>query len=777
MKDSRLGIDSVRKDSWVKVNGEAKYTSDLLKSDLLHARILTSTVAHGRIKSINIEKAIYSSGVKTVITGDFSPVLTGPMVYDWSPLAREKVRYFGEPVALVVANSEEEAAHALKKIEISYDKLPIVNSIEDSLNLSSLVHENLANYYYPATHIYPVHNSNIIDHVKIRKGFMNAGWKESEIILESKFFIPQSDHIAMETRNSTCEILSDGSVIIETSTQAPFAVREELSKAFSIPEGKIMVKTPYVGGGFGGKATVQLEFLAYLASASVGGKKVRIANTREEDIMSSPVKLSSEARMKIGATRDGVIKALECTYFIDCGAYADTGPRMAKSIAAGSSGPYNIENIHCDSYSLYTNHPYATSYRGFGYVTSTFAIERMIDKLAAKLDIDPIEIRIINAIKENDLTPTQVKSTYDNTGDLRKCLMRLRELMKWDDGRIIERDGKIISQGVSSLWKTSNSPTNATSGLVLTLNTDGSININFGATEIGPGMKTSVAMIVAEKMKMDVDRIHVVMDVDTRSAPKHWKTVASMTTYMVGNAAIKAADDLITQLKQLGSIVLKCMPEDLEVGNERVYSKVDKDKFLEFTNIVHGYKYDDGSSIWGQIIAQGNFIFKNLSPLNPDTGKGKPGESWTVGAQGVEIEYDPKEYTYRLLRAFSVIDAGKVIHPKISKGLIMGGMSMGFGLATREEFKFNSEGILENTSLRTYKLMRYGENPEYIVELIETPQISGPFGARGIGEHGILGIPSAFANAMSKAVGRDFDSLPIYPELIWKTKEEVHDTL
>lgn len=442
---------------------------------------------------------------------------------------------------------------------------------------------------------------------------------------------------------------------------------------------------------------------------------------------------------------------------------------MAKSIASGCSGPYNIENIHCDSYSVYTNHSYVTSFRGFGYVTNTFCIERIIEKLAERLNIDPIEIRIKNSIKENDLSPTQDKITLSNTGDLNSCISRLKELMKWDEGRrIVTKEGRIIAKGISCLWKTSNSPTNATSGVILTLNTDGSINLNFGATEIGPGMKTSVAMILAEKMKMDIDRIHVFMGVDTQVTPKHWKTVASMTTFMAGNAAIKAANELIRKLQELGAIVMKCQPEDLEVGNEKVYVRENPDLFIEFKNIVHGYKYEDGESIWGQMISSGSYIFRHLIPLDKETGRGKTGVSWTLGSQGVEIEYDPKMHTYRLLKAYTVLDAGRVINPMLARGLIMGGMSMGFGLATREDFLYDNEGILENTSLRTYKVMRYGENPDYFVEFIETPQIDGPFGARGIGEHGILGIPSAFANAISTATGIEFNTMPITPELIWK---------
>lgn len=779
MEDPRIGVDTLRKDAWEKVTGRAKYTGDTITADVLHTRLLTSPYSHALIKNIDTTKALKSCGVKAVITGENLPFLTGSMICDRPIIAREKVRYFGEPVAVVVANSEEEAMRAVHLIEVDYEKLPVVNSIKDAITPEgTLVHRDLGRYYYPGTHIYPKSDSNVMDHVKIRKGDIDTGWEESEVVLEASFSLPQSDHIAMETRNAQAQILPDGTVIIHTSSQAPYGVKEELSKTFKIPEGKIIVRTPYVGGAFGGKATIQLEYIVYLASLAVDGRLVRLANSREQDMMSSPSKIATEAKLKIGATKDGKIKALKCTYMTDCGAYADTGPRMAKSIAASCSGPYNIENIHCDSYSVYTNHCYVTSFRGFGHTTSVFCIERIIEMLAEKLRIDPFKIRLRNAIKENDYTPTQDKVTLNNTGDLSSCLVKLRDAMNWNEGIVTTtEDGKIRAKGISSLWKTSNSPTNATSGAILTLNTDGSINLNFGGVEIGPGMKTTVAMILAEKMKMSVDKIHVFMGVDTQVTPKHWKTVASMTTFMAGNAVIKAADDLIEQLKQLGSIVLKCQPEDLEVANERVYYSSNPDLYINFKNIVHGYKYDGGESIWGQMIASGSYIFSQLKPLDKETGKGKTGVTWTVGAQGVEIEYDPRVHTYRLIKAATVIDGGKIINPKLAKGLIMGGMSMGLGLATREDFLYNTDGIIENTSLRTYKVMRYGENPDYYVDFIETPQIDGPFGTRGIGEHGILGIPSAFANAISAATKTNFNSIPVTSETIWKKLGEQDDTI
>lgn len=768
---SQIGVTTIRKEAWDKVTGNAKYTGDFHFNGSLHARLLTSTHAHALIKKIDTTKAKASKGVRAVITGEYSAVVVGNMINDRRPIAKDKVRYFGEVVALVVADTEAEALAGVNLIEVEYEPLPVVNSIQDAIKKdATIIHEGLGRYAYPSPEVYPIADSNISNHVKIRKGNMEYAWKQSDVVAEYEFSLPQTDHLAMETRNAMCQISPDGTVDIYTSTQSPFGVKEEISTQYGVPEGKVIVHTPFVGGAFGGKASVTVEFLAYLASLAVGGKMVRIANTREVDISTSPSKLGAEGRVKIGATKEGKLTALQCTYYVDHGAYANTGPNMARATATDCSGPYNIENVLCDSYSIYTNHTYATSFRGFGHGVSTFGIEMAMNKLAKKLKIDELELRAINAIKEGDLSPTQSLMTLSNTGDLQKCISRLKELIDWDEGNRIDTDkGTIISKGICCFWKTSSSPTNAGSGVILTCNKDGTINANFGAVEIGPAMKTTIGQIIAEKLKMDIDDIHVYMSVDTRVTPKHWKTVASMSTFMVGNAAINAAEDLITQLKESAAIVLRCDPKYVVIENKRAYVIDDSSKSVDFKELVHGYHYKNSSSIYGELIGRGNYIVQHLLPLDVNTGKGKSGVTWTVGAQGVEIEYNPKIHTYRLLRAITVVDVGKVINPKMAEGVIMSGMSMGFGLATREEFIYNENAILQGTSIRTYKLMHFGEQPKYIVDFIETPQLDGPFGARAIGEHGILGIPAAFTHAIQLATDKGFNKIPISPELIWRT--------
>lgn len=767
-----IGNDVYRKESWDKVTGSARYNDDEPASGVLYGSIVCSTCAHGRIVSIDSSAALKAPGVQSVVTGEYLPVLTGPIIEDMPPIAVKKVRYYGEPVAVVVANSEAQARAAAQMVLVRYEPIEPVNTVSQALTSGTpLIHENLMSYKKAVPNASPESNTNISNRVKIRKGDMAKGWSECAAIVDCSFSIPRRAHAAMETRNARAEILPDGKVIISTASQAPFSIKKMISKYFGVEGGNIIVKTPLVGGGFGGKVSPQLEIIAYIASKSAGGRPVKIVESREEDILTSPCSMGLEARVKLGASRDGIIRAAEITYMVDGGAYADIAPRMAKAVAIDCTGPYNIENVWCDSICVYTNHTFATSFRGFGHGECTFCIERSIDKLANELKMDPMEIRLKSAISPGNLSPTQVKITESNTGNLRKCIEKLRESINWDEGNTIEAGENVVrSKGISCFWKTSNSPPDASSGAILTFNSDGSINLNFGAVECGPGMRTTAAQILAAKMKMNVNRIHVGMDVNTEVSPEHWKTVASMTTFMAGRAIIDAADDLIAQLKSIAAAAMRCHIEDLSVGEEKVYLKDDPSFYIDFKDIIDGYKYPNGNTVGSQIIGKGSYIMRHLSYLDKSTGKGKAGPSWSVGAQGVEVEYDMKKYTYRVIRAVTVIDAGTIVNHKTARGVIMGGMCMGLGMASREELLHDSAARVSNSSFRTYKLMRYGENPEYLVDFIEIPQIDAPFGARGLGEHGLLGMPAALANALSAAARVDFDTIPITPEVIWSKK-------
>jgi CO/xanthine dehydrogenase Mo-binding subunit len=766
-----IGKSVIRKEAFDKVTGRARYTHDQHIAKMLSCKMVISPYGHAKIISIDTSEAWKIHGVRAILAGEAFP-LVGEAIRDRPPIAVEKVRYHGEPVALVVADTPWQAKNAAERIIVHYELLPVVNSPTQAYQKNApLVHERL-DEYKKEDDSHPVPGTNIATHIKIRKGNMEKGWAESETTVEASFSFAPSDHVAMETRCSIAEIQPDGNIHITTSSQAPFMVKKLIADYFGEDIGKIIVDTPLVGGAYGGKAPVQLEILAYLASKAVGGRPVKLLNTREEDILTSPCHIGLDATVKFGADRNGKIKATEIRYLWDGGAYSDKAIDLARAGAVDCTGPYNIENVWCDSYSMYTNHPYPGPYRGFSHSELSFVIERTMDLLAQKLGMDPLEIRYINAIKPGNTTPTRVRLNKSNVGNLQKCIERLRELIKWEEGPIQELNERFIRvKGVSCSWKTSTIDANAPSGVILTFNRDGSINLMSGIVEIGTGTKTVLAQILAERLKMDVDKIHVRMDVDTQTTPEHWKTVASRGTFMAGRATLNAADDVIRQLKEVASCVLRAPKEDLEVANSQVFLRDDPSIAIPFKDIGYGYQYPNGNAIGGQIIGRGNYILRHLTHMNPETGAGKPGPEWTVAAYGVEVEFDRRDFTYRLVKAATVVDIGKVMNEKAALGQVMGAMSMGLAFAGRETFYFDDLGRVLNPQLRTYRPLHYGENPEYLVGFVETPQIDGPYGARGVGEHGLMGMPGALGNALSTASGVSLHHLPLIPELIWKAKE------
>jgi xanthine dehydrogenase accessory protein pucB len=766
-----IGKSVIRKESLEKVTGSAMYTDDYKSDKMLSCEMVISPYAHAKIVSIETTEAWKIPGVRAIVAGERFPLI-GEAIRDRPPIAVDKVRYHGEPVALVVAETPVQAKKAADQIKVQYELLPVVNSPTQAFQKNApLVHENLKEYKKDKESL-PVPDSNIATHIKIRKGNMEKGWAESEVTVEASYSFAPSDHAAMETRCSIAEILPDGVIKITTSSQAPFMVKRLISDYFGEDIGKIVVHTPLVGGAYGGKASTQLEVLAYLASKAAGGRPVKLLNTREEDMITSPCHIGLDAMIKFGADRSGKIKAAEIRFLWDGGAYSDKAIDLTRAGATDCTGPYNIENVWCDSYCMYTNHTYPAPYRGFSHSELSFAGERTMDLLAKKINMDPLEIRYVNAIMPGNTTPTQFLLNKSTVGNLRKCITRIKELMHWDEGAIHEIDERFVRvKGYSCSWKNSTIDTNAPSGVILTFNHDGSINLMSGVIEIGTGTKTVLAQILAERLKMDVDKIHVRMEVDTQTTPEHWKTVASRGTYMAGRATLEAADDVINQLKEIAACVLRAAKEELEIANSRVFLREDPSVGLHFKDIAYGYTYPNGNAIGGQIIGRGNFILHHLTYLNPETGEGRPGPEWTVAAYGVEVEFDRRDYTYRLLKAATVVDIGKVLNQKAALGQVMGAMSMGLAFAGRETFYYDELGRVLNPQLRTYRPLRYGENPEYLVDFVETPHLDAPYGARGVGEHGLMGMPGALANALSLAAGVSLHNLPLIPELIWKAKE------
>lgn len=771
-----VGKPEQRIDAVEKASGAAKYLGDFNIPGMAHAKLVTSTYAHAKINTIDLTEAWKVPGVRAIVTGKMFPFHIGPILADRPPLAFEKVRYYGEPIAIVVADHEYQAKKAAGLVKVDYQPLPVINSVRDAFeNKSTLVHENSGQYKKIISNVYPVQGTNIGSHIKIRKGNFMAAWENSEIKIKKTYSFNLSDHAAIEPRCARVEINPAGKVIVHSTTQSPFTIKKVLNQFFNIDVGNIIVQAPMIGGAFGGKGTVQLEPLAYLASKAAGGKMVKLEYDREEDLITAPCHIGLDATIALGASKDGKLTAGQYTFLIDSGAYTDQAAGITRAMALDCTGPYDVPNVWSDSYCMYTNHPYATSFRGYAHPELTFAVERTLDMLAKKLNICPIKLRKINAIKPGASSPTQTTINSNNIGDVKKCIERAKELIQWDEGQTFkEKNGKVRSKGFSVFWKTSTTATNAQSGALLRFEADGSVYLNCAAIELGQGSKTILAQMVAERLKMDIKKVHITMEVNTQYDPHQWRTVASSTTFLAGRAVMAACDDAISQLKKTAAIAMQCTAEDLEVGGGRVYLKPSPEYGIKIEDIALGYKYPNGHAVEGQVVGHGKYIQRHLTPMDKDTGFGKPGPWWSVGAQGIEVEWDPTDYSYKILKAVTVLDGGRIINPATASQQMRGGMYLGLSFASMEGFVFNEQGVVQNPQLRTYQMIRFGEQPvEYLVDFIETPMADGPYGARGIGEYGVIGMAGALANALSAAAGVELNHLPLIPELIWKTQKEL----
>ncbi len=770
MGEELLSMSPRRPDGLDKARGGLRFIKDSVEAGCLHAMLHVSKEAHGVIRSVDLQDALGVPGVLTILTGEDCAVKMGGQIQDMPLLAREIVRYCGEPVALVVAKEAWQAQRAAECIHVTYEPLPVVNTVGEALKQNAaLVHPRMAEYKHTAGDLHPFPGTNIVNHVKIRKGDMAEGWSESEVTVEGRFTLPQCAHGYMETRCAAAQIMGDGTVVFETASQAPHALRIAMAESFNLSQGQVEVIGFHLGGAYGGKVNGHPEMLAYLASRAVGGKKVALFLTREQCFISVGCKIGADCTLKIGARRDGKIMALEAMYHLDTGAYADSGPRMTHAVATSTGELYAISHVKCDALCVYTNHVYATSFRGFGHEVSIFCMERMMDKLAVALNMDGVVLRKKNMVKPGDTSPTQVRFTQSNLGNPMGCLERVAGLIRWDEGAVTPiGEDKVRAKGMACISKTSSSPTDAGSAAVILFCPDGSVNVSCGVVECGQGFAATIRQILAEKLKMTPEKIFVKERIDTRVAPEHWKTVASMSNFLAGNAVLAAAEDAIDQLKRKAAIALRCQERHLEVGGEKVYQVSDPDEFIEIKYLVDGLKLDNGPAIGGYVIGRGSYIMEHLSTLDTETGRGRSGPYWTTGAQAVEIEYDKRACEFRLLKAATAVDAGKVVHYAVSRGQITGGMHMGLSTATREHFAYDDRARLKATSFRTYKLLHFAQNPAYDVAFLETPNKDGPYGLRGIGEHGVLGMAPALANALSRATGKEMDDLPLKFEKLWQ---------
>jgi CO/xanthine dehydrogenase Mo-binding subunit len=500
---------------------------------------------------------------------------------------------------------------------------------------------------------------------------------------------------------------------------------------------------------------------------------VKFQATREEEFSLLPCRSALTYRIKTGVLADGRIIAQKMEMFWDAGAYADYAVNVTRASGYSAGGPYEIPNAWVDAYTLYTNKPYGTAYRGFGHVEFFWGLERHMELIARTIGMDPLEFRRKNLLKPGSITLTGEKIT-DHTGDIRKCLDSVAAAIGYGALTAAEKareakTGLKIGKGVATLHKAPAMPSNTATLVVVKMNADGSVIANVGLTDIGQGSTTALAQIAAERLRFPLDKVKVTIEKDTDRDPYDWQTVASKGLIITGNAVILACEDLLARAYELAGQALRAHPRDLDHDGEKIFVRHDLEHSVLFTQLALGYTHPDGSGVGGPLIGVGRYIAQGLTNLNKDSGQGLPALDWTYGAHGIIVEVNPATGAYHILKIASAYDVGKAINPELIRGQCVGGMVQGLGTALCEGYIYDQQGRLLNPSFTDNKIPTSKDLPDEIeCIIVERAQVDGPYGARGVGEHPMISVAPALGNAILAATGAELTHMPIRSEDVWR---------
>lgn len=757
-----VGTSVKRVDGVKKVTGSLKYVDDIKLSRMLYVAVLRSPHAHANILEINYDKAMALKGVKEVLTGDMFKKRGGLYLEDKNFLAVGKVRYRGEAVVAVCAVSEELAKEALDLIEVTYEPLPAVTDAREAMKPDApLVHPDLGEYKV-APVFFPSPGTNISNHYTLRKGDVDAAFKDADHVVENTFFVPHVQHVPIENHTAIAQMDTDGFMTVWASCQSPYAVRQALSEAFDIPLNKLRVLSPAVGGGFGSKAGTTLEGIVIPFAKKFPGQPIKLTYSRQDEFENAYVRQGLHATIKTGVNKDGKVIAVKNEFIWDGGAYNEYGVNIAKAAGYASAGPYDIDNVWTDSYCVYTNHPVGGPYRGFGMSEIHFGIEQNLDIVAEKIGITPVEIRRINGIKPGGVTGT---GEVVEVAGLMECIDAVVAEMNFEEKPVSGNPRKVRGKGIACGWKAPSMPTNAASSAIIKLNEDGTAHLMVSAQDIGQGSDTVMTQIAAEVLSISPEKI-TIRTGDTDHTPYEWQTVASRITYSAGRAVEEAAKDAMNQLIELAQIKLGLYKRDLELRDGYVVSKVYPDRKVAISELALGLTFEDGSGIHGPIIGRGSFIPPNVRNADKKTGLGEhPVVFWTYGAQGVEVEVDLDTGAVKVLKVTSVFDVGKVMNPQLLEGQMEGAILQGLGTALFEELILKDGRVL-NPSFVDYKIPTADDMPEMVIKFIENPEETGPFGARGVAEPAMVPTAPAIANAIYAATGIRLNTMPLTAERV-----------
>ncbi|MBI4284364.1 MAG: xanthine dehydrogenase family protein molybdopterin-binding subunit [Chloroflexi bacterium] len=758
---SVVGKGISRVDVMEKATGAAQYTFDIRLPGMLYGKVLRSPYAHARIVHIDTSRAEHLKGVKALICGRDIPPRGLFHLGDQTLLATDKVRFVGEPVAAVAATDRDTADEALDLIEVDYEELPPLFDPEEAMAEGALlIHEKLGEYHRLMPWLHPIPGTNICHLTKLRRGDVEAGFREAYRVYENRFTTSMVQHCSLEPHVAVAAVGATGDITLYASTQSPFLVRERLSHVFQIPISKMRVIVPYVGGGFGAKSAVTTVEPIAVGLALKAQAPVKLQLDRSEEFTSTVVRHPTVINLKTGVSRDGKLLASKAKVIWDTGAYADDGPFVARWGGLTASGPYQIENVWNDSCCVYTNKAVAGAFRGFGCSQITWAHESQMDIIARDLGIDPLEIRLKNAVEEG---ATAAWGEKLHSVGLKASLRAAAEAIGW---------GKKLPPGTGMGIACMHKFTVALmSSAMVKVNDDGRVEVFKGSIEMGQGNNTIVTQIASEVIGVPVEQISV-PEIDTRFSPYNGGTFGSRDTFMVGNAVRLAAEDARRQLLKAAAEMLKVPFEELRCEGGRVFSSENPAEGVYLAEIA----YYSNASPAGPIIGKSGYSLKGIPfrgiPLDPETGQSeRPAACWTYAAQAAEVTVDKDTGTVRILKLVAAHDVGRAINPTNCEQQIEGALVMGIGTTLYEELGLDA-GRIVNPSFADYKVPRASDVPELVPIIIEAPHRDGPFGAKGVGEPGLAPTAAAIGNAICATTSVRLKDLPITPEKIFSEMKE-----
>jgi len=745
-----------RVDAKDKASGFAEYVDDICLPQMLYGATLKSAHGHAIIRSIDTSRAEKLPGVKAVITGKdiadrpfcfCAPLMPG--LEDKLPLEREKVRYIGDEVAAVAAVDLDTAEHALTLIDVEYEALPLVLDPEKSMEPGApKIHDK---------------ERNISVEINWDFGNIERGFDEADYVFENRFSTSQQAHSCLEPQSCIASWGENGRLTVWASTQLASSLQHELAAILGIPYGDVRIIKPNIGGSFGGKQAMHctVPISAYLAKKA--GRPVKIVYDRSEEFVSSRTRHPAIIEIKTGVKKDGTLTAREARFIQDNGAYNDQGPGVLHEIGTLLCSYYRVPNVRVNGYLVYTNKPYGSAFRGFGNPEVAFAVESQMDIIASKLNMDPVDIRLMNAYESGDTTACGWKIT---SCGLKECIQKAADAIGWEDKR---GKGNYSGVGIAACIHWGGGIRAGESdycNTIVEVNSGGQACVFTGAIDMGQGSDTVITQIVAEVLGINHQSVKL-MPLDTDLCPS-FSFLGSPTTFIGGGSAKAAAADAKAQLLSAAAEMKSVSVGDLDIADGYVCFRKNGERLMPVSDASH-FSYE----IKGvPIIGRERF---DIGPTQFDmeTGGGQLSPTYSSIAQAVELEVDPVSSRVTVLNCVSALDAGVVINPLMVEGQVEGGVAQGIGYALTEGLVVNSQGKVSNNSFSRYKLLRAQDMPRKIETIIlKTSDPRGPFGAKAIGEAVMVPTAPAVANAMSDAADIRVTELPMSPEKVFKAMAE-----